>query len=302
MVGFLRGPFEQGASYSINDEVNDSNRKFRCNNAISNAQLRPSADIANANWVEISATRVPIGGSTGQVLSKVSGDNYDVQWSDIRNITGGFFAGSDTEITAVGNPASEDLFHYVQKSGDKAKIQWSRMVQSSVMDIAVSNTHSARMVAGMFDSSSVPLITSLANDDMMILSDVGESNNQDGNKPVSKFTISSLASKLAGIINVSVTRVNKTPGNPPASQTRVVFTAQELIDNHELFFVSLSGTDNAADSIPVTISTAVLRVKSFVELRTSGQNRTSWNHEDRSLTSDSDFQDVSLLKYSLSFS
>lgn len=59
--------------------------------------LRPMARQVNA--VSAVAEGVPAGGTTGQVLSKASGDDFDTQWSTPSGGGGGLSAGQAAVIS-----------------------------------------------------------------------------------------------------------------------------------------------------------------------------------------------------------
>lgn len=92
-MAFYRGPFEQGASYSIGDEVNYEHLKYECSNAIANAVLTPNNDETHWTLIARTFTQIATGlnaltGTDRIAISAVRGGDTDSIIMGIETQTG----------------------------------------------------------------------------------------------------------------------------------------------------------------------------------------------------------------------
>ncbi len=155
IFGAWRGPWSDSATYDLGDTVEHLGSSFI---SLQDENTNQEPVVEGSAWWDLVAlkgadgspgTGVPAGGTTGQVLTKVSDTDYDTDWEDVSQplTTVGDLVVYDGDVTRLPVGSDDDVL--TADSGETTGLKWAP-AKVEVMQSAVSigNRHTINFIAG----------------------------------------------------------------------------------------------------------------------------------------------------------
>jgi hypothetical protein len=154
VMGDWKGEYSPSATYDQGDTVQFDGSSYL---SLQDENNGNEPDPLGSDWWDLVAikgddgaagTGVPTGGTTGQVLTKLSGTDYDADWEDISEVitTKGDLETFDTAVTRL--PVGSDGDVLAADSGEATGLKWTpTTVEVQGSGIAIGTRHALNFIA-----------------------------------------------------------------------------------------------------------------------------------------------------------